>query len=102
MLEGITETGQPELFPRTRYISLDELYKKNTLEFENCYGFMQDVRMDLSEEDSIHKFSQNEAETELAERRKKFLETYGITERTDIRLFAENAENWLSEDILIL
>ena len=102
LLQLHTETGQPELFPRTRYISLDELYKKNTLEFENCYGFMQDVRMDLSEEDSIHKFSQNEAETELAERRKKFLETYGITERTDIRIFAENAENWLSEDILIL
>ncbi|MCU6761186.1 Uncharacterised protein [uncultured Roseburia sp.] len=102
LLQLHTKTGQPELFPRTRYISLEELYKKNTLEFSHCYCFLQDVRMHLSWEDSIHRFTENEAETGLAGRRKKFLEENGITESVDIQLFAENAENWLSEDILIL
>ncbi len=96
-----TNNIKPELFPKTRYISLDELYRNNTIEFKNCFGFIPEKRLVLSDNDSINRFSKNANSAEAVTRRKKFLKEYGITEDIKISHLADNAENWFSEYMLI-
>ena len=96
---------KPELFPRTRYISLDELYKNNTLRFENSFSFEQEKPMKLSDADSIGEFSRIANSVAAMKRRKAFLQGYGIAEEAinsvNLELLAESAENLFSEAILI-
>lgn len=96
-----SEIPKQELFPRTRFISLEELYRNNTLAYENCFRFVSDQRLHLSDEDSIRRFSQNADSGETRKRRQKYLADNGITEQVSITRFAEEAEDWLSEELLI-
>ncbi len=97
----ITDTVKPALFPQSRYISLEELYKKNTLAYTECFAFGTEVRLDLSEDNSIHIFSEHAGSAETIRNRQKFLSEHGITETISIADFAGSADDWLSEDILI-
>lgn len=91
----------PELFPKTRYISLDELYKKNTLQYEECFCFTDDVRYSLSQKDSIEIFSKSGGSAVTEANRQAYLAKFGITQNVSITQFASQAQSWLSEDILI-
>ena len=93
------DSVESTLFPKTQYISLDELYKKNTFLFSDSFTFGRENRMSLSDENAISRFMENEKK--IAEHRKKFLEKYGILEMVDISELASNAESWMSENILI-
>jgi len=101
LLAADIESSMPELFPEMRFISLTELYKKNLLEFYNCFCFTSDLRMNLSSEDSINKFSQNAESEETVKNRQKFLADYGITQNVSLSRYAADAENLLTENILL-
>jgi hypothetical protein len=90
-----------ELFPKTRFISLDELYRNNTLELKNCFQFASEKRLHISDDDSIREFSKSANTKDTNERRKKFLSDNGIHEEVSVSELSENAENWFSEDMLI-
>jgi hypothetical protein len=96
-----TKKTEPELFPKTRYISLDELYRNNTLELKNCFHFIPETRLHLSDTDSISTFSKTAGSKETLTRRKNFLHDHGINEEVSISNLCEEAENWFSEYILI-
>lgn len=96
-----SEVRNQELFPKTRFISLDELYRNNTLAYGDCFRFLPDQYLSLSDEDSIRRFSQSADSEETGKRRQKYLADNGITEQVSITRFAEEAENWLSEELLI-
>ncbi|MDE5716412.1 MAG: hypothetical protein K2I53_02130, partial [Lachnospiraceae bacterium] len=100
--ELLSEVRTQELFPKTRYISLEELYRNNTLAYEKCFQVVSDQRLHLSDEDSIHRFSQSADSEETRKRRQKYLADNGITEQVSITRFAREAENWLSEELLIV
>lgn len=91
----------PGLFPETRYISLDELYKNNTLKFGSSFYFIPDQRMKLSNEGSITTFSQNANSEAARKSRQKFLADNGITEIISIGNLVKDAQDWFTEDILI-
>ena len=99
--ELLSEVRTQELFPGNRYISLDELYRNNTLTYEKCFQFIPGQRLHLSDEDSIHRFSQSADSEETIKRRQKYLADNGITEQVSIARFTKEAENWLSEELLI-
>lgn len=99
--ELLSEVRTQELFPGTRYISLDELYRNNTLAYEKCFQFIPDQCLHLSDEDSIRRFSQSADSEETRKRRQRYLADNGITEQVSIARFAREAENWLSEELLI-
>lgn len=99
--ELLSEVRTQELFPGNRYISLDELYRNNTLTYEKCFQFIPGQRLHLSDEDSIHRFSQSADSEETIKRRQRYLADNGITEQVSIARFAKEAENWLSEELLI-
>ena len=96
-----SEVRKQELFPKTRFISLEELYRNNTLAYRGCFRFVSDQPLHLSDEDSIRRFSQNADSEETRKRRQKYLADNGITEQVSITRFAQEAENWLSEELLI-
>lgn len=100
--ELLSEVRTQELFPKTRYISLEELYLNNTLIYEDCFRFVPDQPLQLSDEDSIRRFSQSADSEETRSRRQKYLADNGITEQVSIAQFAADAENWLSEELLII
>lgn len=100
--ELLSEVRTQELFPRNRFISLEELYRNNTLAYEKCFQFVPDQRLHLSDENSIRRFSQSADSGETRKRRQKYLADNGITEQVSIARFAEEAENWLSEELLIV
>lgn len=99
--ELLSEAQAQELFPKTRYISLEELYRNNTLTYGNCFRFISDRSPHLSDEDSIRRFFQSADSEETRKRRQKYLADNGITEQVSIARFAKEAENWLSEELLI-
>lgn len=96
-----SEVRKQELFPKTRFISLEELYRNNTLAYRDCFRFISDQPLHLSDEDSIRTFSQSADSEETGKRRQKYLTDNGITEQVSITQFAKEAENWLSEELLI-
>ena len=91
----------PGLFPETRFISLDELYKNNTLKFGSSFHFISDQRMKLSNKESITAFSQMANSEAAKKRRQKFLADNGITEIISIGNLVKDAQGWFTEDILI-
>lgn len=99
--ELLSEVRKQELFPKNRFISLEELYRNNTLAYEECFRFVPDQRLLLTDEDSIRRFSQSADGEEIRKKRQKYLADHGITEQVSIARFAEEAENWLSEELLI-
>ncbi len=99
--ELLSEVRKQELFPKTRFISLEELYRNNTLAYRDCFRFVSDQRLHLSDEDSIRSFSQSADSEETRKRRQKYLADNGITEQVSITRFAKEAESWLSEELLI-
>lgn len=99
--ELLSEVRTRELFPKTRYISLEELYRNNTLACEDCFRFGTGQSPHLSDEDSIRRFSQSADSEETRRRRQKYLADHGITERVSIARFSAEAENWLAEEPLI-
>ncbi|HBI59620.1 MAG TPA: hypothetical protein DDY31_00155 [Lachnospiraceae bacterium] len=100
-LQVNTDAVMPELFPQSRYLSLEELYKKNTLAYADSFSFVREERLNLSEDDSVHIFSEGADSAKTIRNRQRFLYENGITENVSIAVFADNAENWLSENILI-
>lgn len=99
--ELISEVRKQELFPATRFISLEELYRNNTLVYGDCFRFVPERRLQLSDEDSISRFSQSADSGETRKRRQQYLADHGITEQVSTARFAEEAENWLAEELLI-
>lgn len=96
-----SEVKQPELFPKNRFISLEELYRSNTLAYENCFRFVPGESLQLSEEGSISKLAKTADSAETRKRRQAYLADNGITEQVSIARFAQEAEDWLSEELLI-
>lgn len=96
-----SEVRQPELFPRSRFISLEELYRSNTLAYEDCFRFVSGKLLQLSEEGSIGELAKNADSAETRKRRQAYLADNGITEQVSIARFAQEAEDWLSEELLI-
>lgn len=97
----LSEVRKQELFPQTRFISLEELYRNNTLAYKDCFRFVPEQCLQLSDEDSIRRFSQSADSEETRERRQKYLADNGITEQVSFARFAKEAENWLAEELLI-
>lgn len=95
------EVRKQELFPKTRFISLEELYRNNTLVYKDCFRFAPDQCLQLSDEDSIRRFSQSADSEETRKKRQKYLADNGITEQVSFARFAKEAENWLAEELLI-
>lgn len=89
-----------ETFPKTRFISLEELRRKNTRIYE-CYKFGQPVKIQCESHDTVKTFS--ETVSTVNEKRKAFLEKMGIKPEKDISLalYAQNAEMLFDENILI-
>ena len=89
-----------ETFPKTRFISLEELRRKNTRIYE-CYKFGQPVKIQCESHDTVKTFS--ETVNTVNEKRKAFLEKMGIKPEKDISLalYAQNAEMLFDENILI-
>ncbi len=96
-----SEVKQSELFPKNRFISLEELYRSNTLAYENCFRFVPGESLQLSEEGSISKLAKTADSAETRKRRQAYLADNGITEQVSIARFAQEAEDWLSEELLI-
>lgn len=96
-----SEVQQPELFPRSRFISLEELYRNNTLAYGDCFRFVPGKFLQLSDEGSIGELSKNGDSAETRKRRQAYLADNGITEQVSIARFAGEAEDWLSEELLI-
>ena len=96
-----SEVQQPELFPRSRFISLEELYRNNTLAYGDCFRFVPGKFLQLSDEGSIGELSKNGDSAETRKRRQAYLADNGITEQVAIARFAGEAEEWLSEELLI-
>lgn len=99
--ELLSEVRKQELFPKTRFISLEELYRNNTLAYRDCFRFISDQCLHLFDEDSIRSFSQSADSEETRKKRQNYLADNGITEQVSITRFAQEAENWLSEELLI-
>lgn len=96
-----SEVKQSELFPKNCFISLEELYRSNTLAYENCFRFVPGESLQLSEEGSISKLAKTADSAETRKRRQAYLADNGITEQVSIARFAQEAEDWLSEELLI-
>lgn len=92
---------EAELFPKTRFISLEELYRNNMLTYEDCFRFIPEQRVSLSDEDSIRRFSQDADSEKRIKLRQQYLAEHGITEPVRISRFVKEAENWLAEELLI-
>lgn len=99
--ELLSKAGEQELFPKSRFISLEELYRDNTLAYKDCFRFSSNRPLNLSDEDSICRFSQSVDSEETKKRRQKYLADNGITEQVTFSRFAGEAENWLAEELLI-
>ena len=89
-----------EMFPKTHFISLDELRKKNTRTYE-AYAFGQPKSQSCTDKDTIKIFE--ETVNSVNEKRTAFLEKAGIKPVKDIalNLLAQNAEMLFDENILI-
>lgn len=96
-----SEVREQELFPKSRFISMEELYRNNTLVYDDCFRFVSEQQMKLSDEDSIHRFAQSADSAETKKRRQQYLAENGITEPVSIPVFAGEVENWLAEELLI-
>ncbi|MDR1689987.1 MAG: hypothetical protein LBS21_15480 [Clostridiales bacterium] len=96
-----SKTTLPELFPKTRFISLDELYRNNTLEYEKRFKFAAEKQLNLSDSGSIGIFTKQAGTNEATVRRQRFLSGLGISESVSLAKIAEEAENWFAEDLLI-
>jgi hypothetical protein len=92
-------TPSVTLFPKTLVISLDELYKDNTLKFYHCFSFKKVSDRKLSNESSLDIFKDNEQKISSA--RAKFLKDNGITETVSMAILAENADDYFAEEFLI-
>lgn len=90
----------PELFPSTRPISLEELFKKNVLDFADCFSYQTVEEIVLSDQDTLRRFSEHAMSAETCQRRKAFLHDHGIDEDIQIDQFAQEADSWLAEEIL--
>ncbi|MDR2547867.1 MAG: hypothetical protein LBC96_10295 [Lachnospiraceae bacterium] len=90
----------PPLFPVSRYISLLELYKNNTMILSDSFVFAPEKKMVLCDDDSLPRFSQTANSSAMKQRRREYLSTQGITADVDIALLAMDAEDWFSEDII--
>lgn len=98
----VITVGEPvfELFPKTRFISLEELRKKNTRIYE-AYAFGQPIKLSCTDDGTIKVF--RETINTAGEKRRAFMEKMGIKPAKDISLtlFAKNAEMLFDENILI-
>jgi hypothetical protein len=92
-------TPETPLFPVNRVISLDELYKLNTLYFYKCFAFKKQSDMKLSDNSSLEIFTANEQIIFAA--RVEFLKKNGITETVNLTKLAENADDFFAEEFLI-
>ena len=101
----------PDLFPRNEkcWILLSTLYKTGTTEISNCFIFLNDkeIRLDESQyQNTRGQFISNEIDNDkketTANNRQDFLDKHKITEKISIEKFAEDANNLLSEDIIII
>lgn len=89
-----------EMFPKTHFISLDELRKKNTRIYE-AYAFGRPKIPNCTDKDTIKTFEKTA--NAVSEKRKAFIEKMGIKPSKDISLtlYAQNAETLFDENILI-
>ena len=97
------KSNELALFPADteRFIDPSELYKNNTIEYGKCFAFADDVKHEYSDEDTIETFTANETD-QMAQKRNDFLKSQGINDSVSITNFANRADNWLAEEILII
>ncbi|WP_024858993.1 DUF6603 domain-containing protein [Ruminococcus albus] len=89
------------LFPENCYIVLSELYEDNTIGYGECFAFADDVKHEYSDEDTIEIFTANETDL-MEQKRNEFLKSQLIDDSVSITKFADEADNWLAEEILII
>jgi hypothetical protein len=92
-------TPETPLFPKNIAISLDELYKLNTLYFYKCFAFKKQPDLKLSDKSSLEIFAKNEPKISAA--RAKFLKENGITETVSLAKLAAEADDYFAEEFLI-
>lgn len=95
-----------DLFPKNQFIQLSVLYENNIIPCPDSFTFSGDISLKLDNGDeTIETFTKNETES-TALNRKNFLKAHGLSDEDvkDISLtkFAEDADNLLSESILII
>ncbi len=91
------------LFPAERWISLEELYENGTIRIRNAFDYRTGiVYPSYTAEGTIEIFRDTVETEEVKSRRQRFLAEQGICEVVvSLRNYAANAENLLSEEIMI-
>ncbi len=98
-----------DLFPKNQFIQLSVLYENNIIHCYDSFTFSGDISLKLDNGDeTIKTFTKNETDNkdETTRKRNNFLKAHGLSDEDvkDISLtkFAEDADNLLSESILII
>lgn len=92
------------IFPKNRWISLEDLYQKGAVIIEDAFRFQHPVLPVCTDRDTIPVFQRTVNDAAVRRAREQFLSGLGISggDRIDLSRYAAQAESYLDEEVWIM